>query len=103
MDANSPAYGLGTGIRYNLKTSYDTCLSCVFPGNRSFVLNNSKVDLNQSVSSAWVASDITKGKVDAKNLLSDYSLSVNSLDVVGEHLVCGTDAEAIYITRNLQV
>ncbi|XP_032877735.1 nucleoporin Nup43 [Amblyraja radiata] len=72
-------------------------------GNRSFMLNNSKVDLNQSVSSAWVASDITKGKVDAKNLLSDYSLSVNSLDVVGEHLVCGTDAEAIYITRNLQV
>ncbi|XP_072106857.1 nucleoporin Nup43 isoform X2 [Mobula birostris] len=74
-------------------------------GKRNFALADpaSQVDMNQSVTSAWVTSDITKGKVDAKNLLSDYILSVNSLDVVGEHLVCGTDAEAIYITRDLQV
>ncbi|XP_051880387.1 nucleoporin Nup43 [Pristis pectinata] len=74
-------------------------------GKRNFALNNlvSQVDMNQSVSSAWVTSDVTKGKLDAKNLLSDYILSVNSLDVVGEHLVCGTDAEAIYVTRDLQV
>uniref|UniRef100_UPI00398E4C0B nucleoporin Nup43 n=1 Tax=Pristiophorus japonicus TaxID=55135 RepID=UPI00398E4C0B len=74
-------------------------------GRRNFSLNSGVplADINQSVSSAWLAIDAAKGRVDINNLLSHYSLSVNSLDVVGEYLVCGTDAEAIYITRNLQL
>ncbi|GCB68722.1 nucleoporin Nup43 [Scyliorhinus torazame] len=74
-------------------------------GRRNFSLNGTvaHADINQSLSSAWLTMDAAKGRVDIENLLWAYALSVNSLDVVGEHLVCGTDAEAIYITRTLEL
>ncbi|XP_067876279.1 nucleoporin Nup43 isoform X2 [Heterodontus francisci] len=74
-------------------------------GRRNFSLNSTvpHAEMNQSVSSAWLTMDAAKGRVDIDNLLSAYVLSVNSLDVVGEHLVCGTDAEAIYMTSNLEL
>lgn len=49
-------------------------------------------------SNTWLSSDHTKN-MEITNLLSSSTLSVNSLDVVGEYLVCGSDAEAIYVTR----
>ncbi|XP_067840176.1 nucleoporin Nup43 [Heptranchias perlo] len=72
---------------------------------RSFSLNFAvtQANMNQSVVSAWLAKDSTKGRVDITSLLPNYVMSVNSLDVVGEYLVCGTDAEAIYVTSNLQL
>ncbi|XP_020370279.2 nucleoporin Nup43 [Rhincodon typus] len=74
-------------------------------GRRNFSISGSgaNVDLNQSVTCAWLTMDAAKGRVDINNLLSAYVLSVNSLDVVGDHLVCGTDGEAVYLTRNLEL
>ncbi|XP_041043593.1 nucleoporin Nup43 [Carcharodon carcharias] len=74
-------------------------------GRRNFSLNGTvpHANSNQSLSSAWLTMDAAKGRVDIDNLLSAYTLSVNSLDVVGEYLVCGTDAEAVYITHNLEL
>uniref|UniRef100_A0A8C5PXX6 Nucleoporin 43 n=1 Tax=Leptobrachium leishanense TaxID=445787 RepID=A0A8C5PXX6_9ANUR len=47
---------------------------------------------------AWLSSDHTKN-LEITNLLSSSTLSVNSLDVLGDYLVCGSDAEAIYVTK----
>jgi len=35
------------------------------------------------------------------NLIPNQTLSVNSLDILGPCLVYGTDAEAIYVNRQL--
>ncbi|KAM4694525.1 nucleoporin Nup43 [Discoglossus pictus] len=58
-------------------------------------------NLNQSLMSVWLSSDPTKGRLDITNLLPSSTLSVNSLDVLDQCLVCGTDAEAIYVTKRL--
>ncbi|KAM8947093.1 nucleoporin Nup43 [Pelodytes ibericus] len=50
---------------------------------------------------AWLSSDPTKGHLEITNLLPSSILSVNSLDVLGEYLVCGTDAESIYVSKRL--
>ncbi|XP_069463823.1 nucleoporin Nup43 [Ambystoma mexicanum] len=58
-------------------------------------------NINASSVSAWLSSDPTKSRIDITTLLSNQLLSVNSLDVLGQCLVCGTDTEAIYVTRQL--
>ncbi|KAF2974387.1 hypothetical protein EK904_009947, partial [Melospiza melodia maxima] len=57
--------------------------------------------MNQSVVSAWLSNDPTKDRMEITNLLPNQTLSVNSLDVLGPCLVYGTDAEAIYVNRQL--
>ncbi|CAJ0952201.1 unnamed protein product [Ranitomeya imitator] len=54
---------------------------------------------SQSLTTAWLNSDPTKGHLEINNLLPSSTLSVNSLDVLGEYLVCGTDAESIYVLK----
>ncbi|TFK07976.1 PHD finger protein 10 [Platysternon megacephalum] len=56
---------------------------------------------NQSVISAWLSNNPTKDRMEITNLVPNQTLSVNSLDVLGPCLVCGTDAEAIYVNRHL--
>uniref|UniRef100_A0A8C8SG56 Nucleoporin 43 n=1 Tax=Pelusios castaneus TaxID=367368 RepID=A0A8C8SG56_9SAUR len=56
---------------------------------------------NQSVISAWLNNNPTKDRMEITNLVPNQTLSVNSLDVLGPCLVCGTDAEAIYVNRHL--
>ncbi|KAM4772509.1 nucleoporin Nup43 [Rhinophrynus dorsalis] len=58
-------------------------------------------EANQSLKSVWLTTDHTKGRLEITNLLPSSTLSVNSLDVLGQYLVCGTDAEAIYVTKRL--
>ncbi|XP_029449946.1 nucleoporin Nup43 [Rhinatrema bivittatum] len=58
-------------------------------------------NVNQSLMSAWLSSDPAKGRMEITSLLPSQTLSVNSLDVLGQCLVCGTDAEAIHVTRQL--
>ncbi|XP_006007599.1 nucleoporin Nup43 isoform X2 [Latimeria chalumnae] len=60
-------------------------------------------DLNQSLTSVWLNSDSAKGRFDVTNMLSNQILSVNSLDVLGQCLVCGTDGEAIHVIKQLSV
>uniref|UniRef100_A0A8C4WKV4 Nucleoporin 43 n=1 Tax=Gopherus evgoodei TaxID=1825980 RepID=A0A8C4WKV4_9SAUR len=56
---------------------------------------------NQPVISAWLSNNPTKDRMEITNLVPNQTLSVNSLDVLGSCLVCGTDAEAIYVNRHL--
>ncbi|NXN91523.1 NUP43 protein, partial [Rhinopomastus cyanomelas] len=57
--------------------------------------------INQSVVSAWLSNDPAKDRMEITNLVPHQTLSVNSLDVLGPCLVYGTDAEAIYVNRQL--
>ncbi|XP_068135617.1 nucleoporin Nup43 [Hyperolius riggenbachi] len=63
--------------------------------------SNAGQSVSQSLMTAWLSSDPTKGNLEITNLLPTSVLSVNSLDAVGEYLVCGTDAESIYVTKRL--
>ncbi|XP_033873627.1 nucleoporin Nup43 [Acipenser ruthenus] len=56
---------------------------------------------NQSLISSWLTSDSSKGRLETTNMLPSQTMSVNSLDVLGQCLVCGTDGEAIYVTKQV--
>ncbi|KAI5614776.1 nucleoporin Nup43 [Silurus asotus] len=58
---------------------------------------------NQSLISAWLNGDSSKGKLETTHMLPSQTLSVNSLDVLGQCLVCGTDGEAVYVHRRVPV
>ncbi|KAL6485707.1 hypothetical protein MHYP_G00050990 [Metynnis hypsauchen] len=58
---------------------------------------------NQSLISAWLNGDSSKGRLETTHMLPSQTLSVNSLDVLGQCLVCGTDGEAVYINRRVPV
>ncbi|XP_068925843.1 nucleoporin Nup43 [Petaurus breviceps papuanus] len=58
-------------------------------------------NVNQSLISSWLSTDPAKDRIEITSLLPNRTLSVNSLDVLGSCLLCGTDAEAIYVTRQL--
>uniref|UniRef100_A0A8D0GWC2 Nucleoporin Nup43 n=1 Tax=Sphenodon punctatus TaxID=8508 RepID=A0A8D0GWC2_SPHPU len=74
-------------------------------GGRSItLLSHGAIDrssVNQSVISAWPSNDPTKDRMEITNLLPNPTLSVDSLDVLEPCFVCGTDAEAIYVNRQL--
>ncbi|XP_030053921.1 nucleoporin Nup43 [Microcaecilia unicolor] len=73
-------------------------------GGRNTTLSRSTLgqsNINQSLMSAWLSSDPAKGRMEITSLLPNQTLSVNSLDILGQCLVCGTDAEAIHVTRQL--
>ncbi|KAG8011387.1 Nucleoporin Nup43 [Nibea albiflora] len=58
---------------------------------------------NQSLISAWLSGDSSKGRLETTHMLPSQTLSVNSLDVLGQCLVCGTDGEAIFVNRQVPV
>ncbi|XP_038598077.1 nucleoporin Nup43 [Tachyglossus aculeatus] len=58
-------------------------------------------NINPSIASSWLSTDPAKDRMEIISLLPNKTLSVNSLDVLGPCLVCGTDAEAIYVSRQL--
>ncbi|XP_066284088.1 nucleoporin Nup43-like [Branchiostoma lanceolatum] len=58
---------------------------------------------SQTQTSPWLLAKSGKQKVEVSNLLLDNIMSVNSLDIVGKSVVCGTDAEAIYVIRNINI
>uniref|UniRef100_G1RZD6 Nucleoporin 43 n=1 Tax=Nomascus leucogenys TaxID=61853 RepID=G1RZD6_NOMLE len=73
-------------------------------GRSSTFLSHSisnQANVHQSAISSWLSTDPAKDRIEITSLLPSRSLSVNSLDVLGPCLVCGTDAEAIYVTRHL--
>ncbi|KAJ3606609.1 hypothetical protein NHX12_026130 [Muraenolepis orangiensis] len=57
----------------------------------------------QSLISAWLNGDSSKGRLETTHMLPSQTLSVNSLDVLGQCLVCGTDGEAIFVNRQVLV
>uniref|UniRef100_M3ZVP8 Nucleoporin 43 n=1 Tax=Xiphophorus maculatus TaxID=8083 RepID=M3ZVP8_XIPMA len=58
---------------------------------------------NQSIISAWLHGDSSKSRLETTHMLPSQTLSVNSLDVLGQCLVCGTDGEAIFVNRQVPV
>lgn len=68
-------------------------------GNVNLSHSTVRQSFSQSLMTAWLNSDPTKGHLEITNLLPITTLSVNSLDVLGEYLVFGTDAESIYILK----
>lgn len=75
------------------------------PGGRnSTFLSHSisnQANAHQSLISSWLSTDPARDRIEITSLLPNRTLSVNSLDVLGPCLVCGTDSEAIYVTRQL--
>ncbi|XP_006792788.1 nucleoporin Nup43 [Neolamprologus brichardi] len=57
----------------------------------------------QPLISAWLSGDSSKGRLETTHMLPSQTLSVNSLDVLGPCLVCGTDGEAIFVNRQVPV
>ncbi|XP_077408006.1 nucleoporin Nup43 isoform X2 [Vanacampus margaritifer] len=58
---------------------------------------------NQSLVNTWLSGDSSKGRLETTHMLPSQTLSVNSLDVLGKCLVCGTDGEAIFVNRHVPV
>lgn len=55
---------------------------------------------SQTVVNPWLATDIAKNKMEITSLLHQKSLPVNSLDIEGHTLICGSDGETVF-TLNL--
>lgn len=90
----------GSLWHWDTSTSVSEKPSFLHQGGRSTAyLSHSTI--NQSVVSAWLSNDPTKDRMEITNLIPNQTLSVNSLDVLGPCLVYGTDAEAIYVNRQL--
>ncbi|KAH0622372.1 hypothetical protein JD844_024628 [Phrynosoma platyrhinos] len=85
----------GTLWHWDASTDVSERKSYLHTGGRSTTF------LPQSVMSAWLSNDPTKDRMEITNLISNPTLSVNSLDVLGSCLVYGTDAESIYVKKNL--
>ena len=51
----------------------------------------------------WLSADASKHKIETFSLLPYNRSPVNSMDVTGQNLVCGTDGEAVYILENLDL
>lgn len=58
---------------------------------------------NQSLISTWLSGDSSKARLETTHMLPSQTLSVNSLDILGQCLVCGTDGEAIFVNRQVPV
>ncbi|KAH8349051.1 hypothetical protein KR084_000241, partial [Drosophila pseudotakahashii] len=58
-------------------------------------------DSNKDGHSPWLSGDRVRSLVDVEGVLSNIRKSVNSFDVHGSRLVCGGDAEAVYLVDNI--
>ncbi len=66
---------------------------------------SSSPTLDQSIStreaSPWLSGAVHQGKVDITNYLPENILSVNSLDIESNNLVCGSDCEGLFMVPDL--
>lgn len=58
---------------------------------------------NQSFINTWLSGDSSKARLETTHMLPSQTLSVNSLDILGQCLVCGTDGEAIFVNKQVPV
>lgn len=58
---------------------------------------------NQSLISTWLSGDSSKARLKTTHMLPSQMLSVNTLDILGQCLVCGTDGEAIFVNKQVPV
>jgi len=55
------------------------------------------------VSNPWLQCDAAKHRLDIYSLIPSSHLPINSLDVDGNTLLCGSDNEALYMVKNLKL
>ena len=60
-------------------------------------------DNTRNAATPWLSADVSKHKIETFSLLPYNRLPVNSLDVSSRNLVCGTDGDAVYIVKNLDI
>lgn len=70
-------------------------------GGLGVYASGSSMDVEEM--SSWLGGDAVRHRLEVTTLLSPNCLSVNSLDVAGSTLLCGTDGEQIFAVRNLTV
>uniref|UniRef100_A0A4W3HL23 Nucleoporin 43 n=1 Tax=Callorhinchus milii TaxID=7868 RepID=A0A4W3HL23_CALMI len=97
----------GSVWHWNASATTTEIPSFLHPGGRNTSLMSRgtavHTNLNQSLTSTWLTNDPTKARLEINSLLPDQTMSVNSLDVLGQYLICGTDGEAVYVTTHLPV
>jgi nuclear pore complex protein Nup43 len=64
---------------------------------------NEEPKWNSGVGNPWLMCDAAKHRLDIYTLIPSSHLPVNSLDVSGNTLLCGSDNEAIYMVKHLKV
>ncbi|XP_041951029.1 nucleoporin Nup43 [Alosa pseudoharengus] len=95
----------GSLLHWETSSSSDTP-SFLQSGRNTSIISRSAIAPaggNQSIISAWLSGDSGKGHLETTHMLPSQTLSVNSLDVLGQCLVCGTDGEAVYVNRQVPV
>ena len=70
---------------------------------RTTHFSSSMVDHSGSVreASPWLSGAVHQGKVEIANYLPENFLSVNSLDIESNNLICGSDCEGLFMVPNL--
>ncbi|XP_057208906.1 nucleoporin Nup43 [Triplophysa rosa] len=58
---------------------------------------------DESLVSTWLTGDSSKSRLEATHMLPSQTMAVNSLDVLEQCLVCGTDGEAVYMHTQIPV
>ena len=55
-------------------------------------------------SNPWLGSEASKTRgLDVTDLLAGNTMPVNTIDIEGNILLCGTDGEQIYVVRNIAI
>ena len=99
---------------FSKKNYVHDLISCTFSGtpgphnlslSMSMTLTNPAIGKvgSESFTSSWLASDATKHRLEITDLLPGNTMPVNTLDIHGNTLLCGTDGEQIYTINNLNV
>uniref|UniRef100_A0A674P233 Nucleoporin 43 n=1 Tax=Takifugu rubripes TaxID=31033 RepID=A0A674P233_TAKRU len=81
-------------------------LKCVSGGRNNSTTSRSAMAPaggNQSLISTWLSGESSKARLETTHMLPSQTLSVNTLDVLGQCLACGTDGEAIFVNRQVPV
>nr|XP_023665926.1 nucleoporin Nup43 [Paramormyrops kingsleyae] len=95
----------GSLLHWENSTNSDTPSFLQGGRNTSIMSRSTVVPVggNQSLTSSWLGGDSSKVHLEATHMLPTQTLPVNSLDVLGQCLVCGTDGEAIYVNKRVPV
>ncbi|KAM9840453.1 nucleoporin Nup43 [Aulostomus maculatus] len=95
------------GSLLHWETSSQSDLPSFLQGGRNSSMTSrsamAPVGSNQSLVNAWLSGDSSKSRLETTHMLPSQTLSVNSVDVLGQCLVCGTDGEAIFVNRQIPV
>ncbi len=84
-------------------------LSIIFSatGNSSMSINMTTAaphsKQNQSYTSPWLASEASKHRLEVTDMLPGNTMPVNSIDIDGNVLLCGTDSEQMYVVKNMTI